>query len=101
MLGAKDLLAWVSGRAVQPAVSTRPIADVNCLKCHGDITLRGDFNNHFHVLLPRWQLQDKNAATCISCHQSHHTDGEQQLQFLNRATTLNVCQACHAVLGAG
>src|SRR5512143_4066510 len=32
-LGAKDLLAWVSGHAQQPAVHTRPISDANCLKC--------------------------------------------------------------------
>ena len=98
MLGARDLLAWVSGRAIQPAVHTRPIEDVNCLKCHADITTRRDFNNHFHVFLTRWQAQDKNAATCVSCHQSHPTNGEPTLQFLNRETTVNVCQSCHNTL---
>lgn len=101
MLGAKDLLAWTTGRATQPAVHTRPIDDANCLKCHADVTTQQDFNNHFHVFLPRWQGRDKNAATCVSCHQSHHTDGEEQLKFLNRATTVNVCQSCHAVLRGG
>ena len=101
MLGAKDLLAWTTGRAQQPAVYTRPIDDVNCLKCHADLPNRRDFNNHFHVFLSRWQAIDKNAATCVSCHQSHHTDGEVQLQFLNRTNTLNVCQSCHNTLGGG
>jgi predicted CXXCH cytochrome family protein len=98
MLGAKDLLAWTTGRAMQPAVHTRPIADANCLKCHAEVTAQRDFNNHFHVFLSRWQAQDKNAATCVSCHQAHHTDGEEQLKFLNRTNTVNVCQSCHAVL---
>jgi predicted CXXCH cytochrome family protein len=101
LLGARDLLAWLSGHAAQPAVNTRPIGDENCLKCHADLPQQRNFNNHFHVFLSRWQALDKNAATCVSCHQSHTTNGEAQLQFLNRNTTLNVCQACHAKLGGG
>jgi nitrate/TMAO reductase-like tetraheme cytochrome c subunit len=100
-LGAKDLLAWVSGTGRQPAVHTRHIDDANCLKCHQDVVQRRDFNNHFHIFLSRWQSLDKNAATCISCHQSHHMDGEAQLAFLNRNQTISVCQSCHQALGAG
>jgi len=100
-LGAKDLLAWVSGHARQPAAYTRPVEDANCLKCHQQVTQQRDFNNHFHVFLPRWQAVDNNAATCVSCHQSHHTDGEAQLAFLNRANTVSVCQSCHQTLGGG
>ena len=98
MLGAKDLVAWTLGHATQPAVHTHPIEDANCLKCHANVTTQQDFNNHFHVFLSRWQARDPNAATCVSCHQSHHTDGEEQLKFLNRDATVQVCQACHAVL---
>ena len=100
-MGAKDLLAWVSGTARQPAVHTRPIDDTNCLKCHQQVTQQRDFNNHFHVFLARWQSVDKNAATCASCHQSHHTDGEAQLAFLNREHTVSICQSCHQALGKG
>ncbi len=100
MLGAKDLLAWVSGHATQPATQTRPIDDANCLKCHQDVTQQRTFNNHFHVFLSRWQALDKNAATCVSCHQSHHTNGEVQLAFLNRVDTTQVCQGCHQAVGA-
>jgi predicted CXXCH cytochrome family protein len=97
-LGAKDLVAWTMGHATQPAVHTRPIEDANCLKCHVEVTTQRNFNNHFHVFLSRWQAQDPKAANCVSCHQSHHTDGEAQLKFLNRENTVNVCQSCHAVL---
>ena len=101
MLGAKDLLDWTTGHAVQPAALSRPFEDANCLKCHADLTQRQDFNNHFHVFLSRWQSVDKNAATCVSCHQGHATDGEAQLAFLNRAHTVQVCQQCHQKLGGG
>ncbi len=97
-LGAKDLVAWVTGTARQPAVHTRPIDDANCLKCHQQVTQQRDFNNHFHVFLSRWQAMDSNAATCVSCHQSHQTNGEAQLAFLNQEHTVNVCQSCHQVL---
>jgi predicted CXXCH cytochrome family protein len=101
MLGTKDLIAWNLGRATQPAVHTAPIADVNCLKCHTDLLKQQNMNNHFHIFLSRWQARDKNAATCVSCHQSHNTNGEVQLGFLNRDTTTNVCQSCHRALGEG
>jgi NapC/NirT cytochrome c family, N-terminal region len=100
-LGAKDLLAWVTGNARQPALHTRPIDDANCLKCHQQVTQQRDFNNHFHVFLSRWQAMDTNAATCVSCHQSHQTNGEAQLAFLNRDHTVSVCQSCHRALGEG
>jgi hypothetical protein len=100
-LGAKDTLAWITGQAKQPAVHTRPIDDANCLKCHQQVTQGRDFNNHFHVFLSRWQARDTNAATCVSCHQSHQTNGDAQLAFLNRDHTVNVCQSCHRALGEG
>jgi predicted CXXCH cytochrome family protein len=71
---------------------------VNCLKCHSNILQQQDMNNHFHIFLSRWQAIDKSAASCVSCHQSHATNGEAQLGFLNRTTTTNLCQACHSVL---
>jgi hypothetical protein len=101
MLGTRDLIAWTLGRAQQPAAHTVPIGDVNCLKCHADLSQQRNMNNHFHVFLTRWQARDKNAATCVSCHQSHTTNGEVTLGFLNRENTVNVCQSCHRVLGGG
>jgi predicted CXXCH cytochrome family protein len=100
-LGATDLASWIGGHAPQPAPLKQPIDDSHCLKCHADVTQRNDFNNHFHVFLPRWQALDKNAASCVSCHQGHNTDVEQPLGFLNRVTTTNVCQTCHNTFGGG
>ena len=94
-LGGHDLLKFVSGQFPQPAPLTKAIDDVNCTKCHSTISQGRDFNNHFHILLPDWQKQSVNAATCVDCHQSHSTDGLTDVAFLNEQHTVAVCQQCH------
>jgi hypothetical protein len=101
MLGAKDLVAFVSKHYVQPAPLTRPIPDANCLKCHADLPKKQDFNNHFHVFLSKWQSLDPQAATCVDCHKAHVTDGEATLAYLNQNSTGQVCQRCHSFAGSG
>jgi nitrate/TMAO reductase-like tetraheme cytochrome c subunit len=101
MLGARDLMAFVSGHYAQPAPVTRPIGDGNCLKCHANISQGQDFNNHFHTFLPQWQARDPNAATCVTCHQGHATDGQASIAYLNQSSTERVCQRCHSFAGAG
>jgi predicted CXXCH cytochrome family protein len=101
LLGAHNALAFYTKTAVQPAVVTRPVGDDACLKCHQNITDQQDMNNHFHVFLSRWQKTDPNAATCVSCHQGHNTNGEAQLAYLNQETTTAVCESCHRTLGGG
>jgi len=100
MLGAKDLMAFISKHYPQPAPLTRAISDGNCLKCHGDIAQRQNFNNHFHFFLAKWQSLDPKAATCVDCHQSHSTNGDTSIAFLNRAHTASVCESCHNFAGA-
>jgi predicted CXXCH cytochrome family protein len=100
-LGAGDLVAWVTGQAIQPAPLNHPIPDANCLKCHEEVSKTQDFNRHFHAFLPRWQALDPNAATCVSCHSTHTTDGEASLTYLQRDRTVQVCQQCHNNLGGG
>ncbi len=98
-LGARDALKYASGHYPQPAPLTRPIPDNHCIKCHTDVLRIRSFDNHFHLFLPQWQAVDPRAATCVDCHQGHHTDGDPNLQFLNKATTVAVCQACHRAAG--
>jgi hypothetical protein len=78
-----------------------PYPDANCLKCHSAVIQKQDFNNHFHVFLPRWQAIDKNAATCVSCHVGHDTSGDPKTAFLNETTTVAICEKCHASVGSG
>jgi predicted CXXCH cytochrome family protein len=102
LLGAHNALAFYSHTAVQPAALTRPISDGSCLKCHQRVVAQAaDRNNHFHVFLSRWQNQDPNAASCVSCHQAHVTDVDASIQYMNRDRAIQVCEACHQVLGGG
>ena len=100
MLGARDLLAFLSNHYAQPAPLTRAITDSHCLKCHQDVTQKRDFNDHFHRLLSQWQQLDLNAASCVDCHQSHTTDGDLSVQFLNRGVATRVCERCHGFANA-
>lgn len=99
--GASDLVSYFSGHYPQPAVQDNPIGDGNCTKCHSEVFSRQDFNNHFHVFLPKWQALDPNAAHCVDCHVSHDTTNDAGASFLNQNMTVNVCQKCHAFAGQG
>ncbi len=101
-LGARDLAAFVTHTDQQPAQLTVPISDANCLKCHADVLNTRSFNRHFHAFLARWQTLDPNAATCVSCHSSHSTDGDPTLIFLQTQRAQQVCDSCHqANIGRG
>lgn len=100
-LGARDLTHYLTGHYTQPAPQTRPVSDAQCTKCHEDVLNAQGFNNHFHELLPKWQELSPDAATCVSCHESHITDGSADIAYLNEARTTQVCQACHAFAGQG
>jgi nitrate/TMAO reductase-like tetraheme cytochrome c subunit len=122
LLGARNTAAWYTRTAVQPAQLTVPIQDVNCLKCHQDVTQRGyrpkqsvvifregrrgeeeeeAGPNHWHEQMARWQAVAANPGTCTSCHPGHSTDGTAQTGFENAQITRTMCEACHRVLGEG
>jgi len=101
LLGAHNALAFYTHTAIQPAQMTRPIDDESCLKCHQDVFDRKDMNNHFHFFLTKWQDLDPNAATCVSCHQGHSTQGDPQTAYLDQQITQAVCNDCHQFAGEG
>lgn len=121
LLGARNAAAWYTHTAVQPAKLTVPFQDVNCLKCHQDVTRRGYTPklavtiggegrrgeeeeagpNHWHETLVRWQAAAANAGTCTSCHPGHSTGGSAQTGFEDVQTTRAVCEACHRTLEEG
>ena len=100
-LGAQDALKFVSGTAQQPAPQTVPIPDSTCLNCHQDTPRATSFDHHFHRFLARWQAQDQNAATCVTCHTAHTTDGDVTIGFLQQQRTTAECRNCHTALGVG
>ncbi len=102
LLGSRNALAYFTHTAKQPAPLTVAIGDSNCIKCHAEaVSGQPDLNNHFHLFLTRWQAADPNAASCVTCHAAHTTDGDAQIGYLNQANTEQVCQQCHQALGAG
>ena len=114
LLGAKNAFKWYTGTAIQPAPLTQSIGDMNCLKCHQQVTQNGyvpknqNFagngeaqNGHWHLFLSRWQAVDTKAGRCVSCHVGHGTDGDKTIFYLNQQHTLSVCESCHQVLRGG
>ncbi|RME08184.1 MAG: hypothetical protein D6803_01835 [Anaerolineae bacterium] len=99
LLGARDVLVYLSGQGGQPHRSSSVMADANCLKCHSDVLQVRVFNNHFHVFLPQWQAVSSRAAVCVDCHQGHKTNGDVRIAFLNERQTIQVCQRCHMAAG--
>ena len=98
--GAQDIIPYYSGHYTQPAVTTHPLSDDSCIKCHLESVTNGNFNNHYHFFLSRWQSVDSKAAHCVDCHTSHVQNPAGQ-SFLAVATVQNVCEQCHAVLAEG
>lgn len=96
--GTQDLLAYYSGRYHKPAITLNKLGDDSCIKCHENTVTNGGFDNHFHLLLARWQSIDPNAGHCVDCHTSHPA-GDPTQGFLQAATVEPVCQACHALRG--
>lgn len=100
-LGGGDAFKYIKGNYPQPAPLTQSIGDGNCLKCHQDVVTSNQQNSHYHVFLADWQKNDPAAASCVDCHQSHHTDGEERLVYLNKEHTVALCNQCHQFAGEG
>jgi predicted CXXCH cytochrome family protein len=100
--GAHDLLAYFSGNYHRPAITTNPLGDDSCVKCHDEVAnnLRGGsraMNGHYHTYLPQWQASDPNAARCVTCHTSH-TKGLAGLMFMSQGEVGKLCEDCHDAL---
>ena len=98
-LGARDLAAFVTHTDKQPAALTVPVSDATCLKCHADTPTTQNFQRHFHAFLAKWQAIDPKAATCVSCHGGHATDGDPKLGYLQQERMQQVCASCHKAAG--
>lgn len=101
--GAHDLVSYTSGKFNNPALTTNPLTDASCVKCHDDIvpaqvqtSVQGT-RNHYHLYLPYWHQLDARAARCADCHTAH-TNGNSTDAFLNNGATGIVCENCHRAL---
>ncbi len=114
--GIDDLLIYWSGNYHQPAITSNPLGDDSCLKCHPEVLTRGRRNppspiqnpvqarggrandGHYHQFLQRWQSVDPRAAHCVTCHTSH-TDGQANVGYMTATPVTQVCDNCHQKLG--
>ena len=107
--GALDLAAYLSGTYHQPAITTNPLGDQGCTKCHADPdTDLSLFNSsrvstsrsHYHLnaYLDEWETRAPNpAGTCASCH-TGHTQDDEDLLFMNFESGKARCEDCHVAL---
>ncbi len=101
--GADDLLMYYGGNYRRPAITTNPLGDDSCIKCHDNVFDRRRgvgrrADGHYHAFLPRWQAADSNAARCVTCHTSH-TQAAANQQFLDANRVSQTCDDCHAAIG--
>lgn len=115
--GADDLVLYLSGNYNRPAITSNPLGDDSCLKCHPEVLTRGRRtppspiqnpvqargnranDGHYHQFLWRWQAADPRAAHSINCHTSH-TDGLANVGFMTAGPVQRVCDDCHRGLNA-
>ncbi len=95
-LGVGDTLAFVSGRAQQPARTTRPLPNANCARCHGAALAEPGFENHFHTKLAELQAPP---LACVACHVSHSDQADPAQMYIRRAVVYPLCNECHARMG--
>jgi len=91
--GAGDLWAYLRGDYARPAVTTHPLNDHSCTKCHADVLTVSVRNTHYHFFLQRWQAALPDAAGCVGCHMAHATESAQG--FVDEAAQSVVCETCH------
>jgi predicted CXXCH cytochrome family protein len=113
--GSDDLALYLSGNYKRPAITSNPLGDDSCLKCHTEVLFRGRRSpspiqdpvqargnrandGHYHQFLQRWQANDARAGHCVDCHTSH-TDGPSNTGFMTSSPVQPVCDSCHRALG--
>ncbi len=99
--GLQNLLAYRSGDYRSPSVTTRPVGDGGCSKCHRDITWVSERPGHYHSpwLRQRWRLAGGLANTCEVCHPSHMAVATETGRFMDIERIETQCDACHDATG--
>jgi hypothetical protein len=100
--GLQNFLAFRSGKHTNPAVTTRPVGDGGCSKCHGDLTWVSERPGHYHSpgLRRRWRAANGPANTCEACHSSHEAIAPASDHFMEAEQIEIQCDACHDLTGA-
>jgi hypothetical protein len=101
--GLQNLVAYWSGNYTDPNVTTRPVGDGGCSKCHRDLTWVSERPGHYHSpwLRRRWRAAGGPANTCEACHPSHKPVASAADRFMEGDRIQAECDACHNATGAG
>ncbi len=99
--GLQNLLAYRSGNYTSPSVTTRPVGEGGCTKCHSDLTWVSERPAHYHSpwLRGRWRAADGPANTCQACHPSHQPVAPADKRFMDAGHIESQCNACHNATG--
>lgn len=98
--GVQDLFAYLTNNYDKPAVTTRPLPDANCVKCHDNIFDDKSIRNHYHYYLRDWQTKEPGrAARCVSCHTSHTQGASRTVRYAVDTRLNPLCAACHTFSG--
>ena len=100
--GLQNFLAYRSGNFTDPAVTTRPVGDGGCSKCHSDLTWVSERPGHYHSpeLRGRWRTHGGPANTCQACHPSHEVVAPASDHFMEVDLVEEQCEACHELTGS-
>ena len=107
--GASDLAAYLSGTYAQPAITTNPVGEVGCTKCHDTPGSSGVYarteggvtssHYHFREYAAEWLSREADArGSCGICHRTHALNTLANQGFVINSELNAACEACHAAL---
>lgn len=107
--GASDLVAYLTGEFARPAVTTKPVGDGGCTKCHAQPSAVADLSapvedissSHYHFVeyTGEWHVREPDPrGTCVLCHSAHTLGGLPGQAYTTNAAVQTACDACHAAL---
>jgi len=107
--GTSDLLAYLSGSYTQPAITTNPVGEVGCTKCHDAPSSLGVYarteggvtSSHYHFFeySAEWLSREPDPrGSCGICHKAHTLNTLANQGFVIDSELNSACETCHASL---
>jgi hypothetical protein len=110
--GAEDLAQYLVGDYHDPAITTNPLGDDPCLKCHiqpsrddpidsstYETVIYSTAHYHWREYTEAWLAEEPNPnGVCGVCHISHAGNIKAGLGFRYVPSVNETCDACHLAL---
>lgn len=97
LLGAQNVVRFVTGNYQSPTRSLTPIHTDHCTKCHAAVFTTLNASNHFHYFSQRWA----QPTACVACHPAHPTDRTHATRYTSANAMQATCTQCHQQIVAG